>query len=39
LLRAVLPRHIEANITHEKPYLTEAEILAVIVGYPFKVAL
>jgi hypothetical protein len=28
LLRAVLPRHIEANITREKPYLTEEEILA-----------
>ena len=28
LLRAVLPRHIEAKITHEKPYLTEQEILA-----------
>jgi hypothetical protein len=28
LLRAVLPRHIEANITHEKPYRTEEEVLA-----------
>jgi hypothetical protein len=28
MLRSLMPRHIEANIRHDKPYLTEAEVLA-----------
>jgi hypothetical protein len=28
MLRSIMPRLIEANVRHEKPYLTEAEVLA-----------